>query len=100
MLRYFLFVCVSEGLSYPPSDGGVSLGLGDEVAQQGAGSQEAQADVGGLGEIPQHRGVGEVPGARAPVDQRHHDLDRDDLRHVRQSLHLDTVSDTRLKHSI
>lgn len=36
---------------HPACDGGVSLGLGDQVTQQGAGAEEAQADVGGLREV-------------------------------------------------
>jgi len=60
---------------HPAGDGGVALGLGDQVTQKGAGAEEAQADVGGLGEVPQHRRVREVLGAGPPVDERHHDLD-------------------------
>lgn len=38
---------------HPASHSGISLGLGDQVAQQGVGAQETQADVGGLGEVLQ-----------------------------------------------
>lgn len=45
---------VVQFVPHPASDGGISLGLGDQVAQQGAGAEEAQADVGGLCEVSQH----------------------------------------------
>lgn len=66
---------VVQYVPHPARDGGVSLCLGDQVAQQGAGAQEAQADVGGLREVSQRRRVGEVFGPRPTVDQGHHDLD-------------------------
>lgn len=46
---------VFDTVVIPACDGGVSLGLGDKVAQQGGGPQEAQADVGSLCKVSQHR---------------------------------------------
>lgn len=63
-------------MTHPACNGGVSLSLGDEVAQQGAGAEETQTDVSGLSEISQHRRVGEVFRARSTVDQRDHNLDQ------------------------
>lgn len=61
--------------SHPSCDGGIPLGLGDQVAKQSAGAEEAQADVGGLCEVSQSWRVGEVSGPWPSVDQRHHNLD-------------------------
>lgn len=61
-------------VSHPACDGGVSLGLGDQVAQQGVGAEKTQADVGGLRKVSQHWRVGEVFGPWTTVDQRNHNL--------------------------
>lgn len=66
---------VVQFVSHPACDGGISLGLGDQVAQQGAGAEEAQADVGGLCEVSQHWRVGEVFRPRPTVDKRNHNLE-------------------------
>lgn len=72
---------VVQYVPHPACDCGISLGLGDQMAQQGAGAEEAQADVGGLCEVLQHWRVGEVFGPRPSVDQRHHNLDNTKLFH-------------------
>ena len=66
---------VVQYVPHPACDGGISLGLGDQVAQQGVGAEKAQANVGGLCEVLQHWRVGEVFGPWPTVDQRHHNLD-------------------------
>lgn len=74
---------VFDTIIIPACDGGISLGLGDQVAQQGAGAEEAQADVGGLCEVSQHWRVGEVSGPWPTVNQRNHNLSilqRDNFR--------------------
>lgn len=70
---------VVQYVPHPACDCGISLGLGDQVAQQGGGAEEAQADVGGLCEVSQHWRVCEVFGPRTTVDQRHHNLDSANL---------------------
>lgn len=45
---------VLQFASHPACDGGVSLGLGDQVAQQGVGAEESQADVRSLCKVSQH----------------------------------------------
>lgn len=42
-------------MSHPACNGGVSLGLGDEVAEQGVGAEEVQADSGSLCKVLQRR---------------------------------------------
>lgn len=69
-------VCkVVQFVPHPAGDGGISLGLGDQVTQQSAGAEEAQADVGCFCKVSQYRGVGEVFGPWTTIDQRHHNLD-------------------------
>lgn len=65
---------VVQFMAHPACDGGVSLSLRDEVAQQGVCAEKVKADVCGLCKVSQHRRVGEVFGTWPSVDQRHHNL--------------------------
>lgn len=71
--------CTVQYVSHPACDSGVSLGLGDKVAEQSVGAEEVQADIGSLGKVLQHWWVGKVFGPRAAIDQRHHNLENADV---------------------
>lgn len=46
---------VFDAVVIPACNGGVSLGLGDEVAEQGVGAEEVQADISSLCKVLQRR---------------------------------------------
>lgn len=69
-------------VSHPACNGGVSLGLGDEVAEQGVGAEEVQADIGSLCKVLQRRWVGKVFGPRTAVDKGYHNLNNTNLQSI------------------
>lgn len=69
-------------VSHPACNGGVFLGLGDEVAEQGVGAEEMQADIGSLCKVLQRRWVGKVFGPRTAVDKGYHNLNNTNLQSI------------------
>lgn len=69
-------------VSHPACNGGVSLRLGDEVAEQGVGAEEVQADIGSLCKVSQRRWVGKVFGPRTAIDKGYHNLNNTNLQSI------------------